>query len=50
VPISFESEWQHDALRIIVLVQQDNGAGAIVGAAALQVQNRPTSAITTASE
>ncbi len=50
VPLKIDPEWQRNALRVIVLVQQDNGAGKIVGAAALRPQEGPTSAQTTASE
>lgn len=55
VVLKIDPEWQRNALHVIVLVQQDNGAGKIVGAAALKPaalnsQDRPTSAQTGASQ
>lgn len=55
IAVKIDPEWQRNPLRVIVLVQQDNGAGKIVGAAALKPatlnsQDRPTSAETRASQ
>jgi len=55
VVLKIDPKWQRNALHVIVLVQQDNGAGKIVGAAALKPaalnsQDRPTSAQTGASQ
>ena len=36
LPVRFNPDWQRKEVRVIVLVQQDNGAGKIVGAAALR--------------